>query len=66
MAHDASQDARAAAVAQIVSTILAKGFDKDTDGCDLRFEEGTVYLLDAEGQKLSLQGLIEQVKRSLG
>lgn len=54
------------AVAQIVSTIIAKAFDKDTDGCDLRFEEGTVHLLDTNGGKLSLEALVENVRRALG
>jgi hypothetical protein len=53
------------AVAKIVSAIVAKGFDKDTDGCDLRFEGGTVQLVDANGQTMSLQALVEIVKRSL-
>ncbi|MNL82011.1 hypothetical protein D3C87_2092750 [compost metagenome] len=54
------------AVAQIVSAIVAKGFDKDTDGCDLRFEEGRVQLVDAHGQTLSLEALVEMVRRALG
>jgi hypothetical protein len=54
------------AVAQIVSAIIAKSFDKDTDGCDMRFEEGTVHFLDTNGQKLSLAALVETVRRALG
>jgi hypothetical protein len=53
------------AVAQIVSAIIAKSFDKDTDGCDMRFEEGNIHFLDTNGGKLTLNAIVELVKRSL-
>ena len=61
MAHD-----KDLAVAQIVSALVSKSFDKDTDGCDLRFEEGRVQLVDTNGHTLSLEALVEVVRRALG
>ena len=55
---------KAAAVAQIVSAIVAKSFDKDTDGCDLAFEEdGNVVLIDTNGKRMPLKSLISYVDR---
>lgn len=55
---------KAAAVAQIVSAIVAKSFDKDTDGCDLAFEEeGQVVLVDTNGRRMPLRSLISYVER---
>jgi hypothetical protein len=53
------------AVAQIVSAIIAKGFEKDTDGCDLLFEEGEIHLVDTHGHRMSLGAVVEAVRRSL-
>lgn len=55
---------KASAVAQVVSAIVAKGFDKDTDGCDLLFEEdGNVVLVDTNGKRMPLKSLISYVER---
>lgn len=55
---------KAAAVAQIVAAIVAKSFDKDTDGCDMAFEEdGNIVLVDTNGKRLPLKSVISYVER---
>lgn len=53
------------AIAQIVGAIIAKGFEQDTDGCDLLFEEGDIHLVDTHGHRMSLRAVVEVVRRSL-
>lgn len=53
------------AVAQIVSALIAKGFDKDTDGFDVRFEDNVITLVDTNGHTMSLRALIHQVRSGL-
>lgn len=53
------------AVAQIVSALLAKNFDKDTDGLDVAFEDDAVVLIDTSGHRMSLRGLISHVRSCL-
>lgn len=53
------------AVAQIVSALLAKNFDKDTDGFDAVFEDDTIVLIDTNGHRMSLRGVIGHVRACL-
>jgi hypothetical protein len=58
-----SQD-RDIAVARIVSALIAKGFTDDTDGCDLRFDDGDIQLVDTHGHRMSLGAVVSVVRRS--
>lgn len=53
------------AVAQIVSAMIAKNFDKDTDGFDMAFEDNTIVLIDTSGNRMSLRGVISHVRACL-
>jgi hypothetical protein len=55
---------RDTAVARIVSALIAKGFTDDTDGCDLRFDDGDIQLVDAHGHRMSLGAVVALVRRS--
>jgi hypothetical protein len=64
MEADMAQD-RDMAVAHIVGALIAKGFTDETDGCDLRFDEGDIQLVDTHGHRMSLGAVIALVRRSL-
>ncbi|TNE50654.1 MAG: hypothetical protein EP343_07260 [Deltaproteobacteria bacterium] len=63
------------AVAQIVSTLLAKSGVPEqgarpnptlkADGVSVRFEEGKVYLYDGDNNRMTLEELIQYVDRYL-